>query len=143
MENAKHPFSADRPITSCANDLLGRCNFAKSIAAAIRGWTGSDSLVVALFGPWGSGKTSIKNMAVETLRSSEETCPLIVEFNPWQWAGQEQLADAFFTKLVLFSERIQAKKAKKGQQSGGRMQFILRRVHSSPTVSGVRYFGSC
>lgn len=113
MENAKHPFSADRPITSCANDLLGRCNFANSIAAAIRGWTGSDSLVVALFGPWGSGKTSIKNMAVETLRSSEETCPLIVEFNPWQWAGQEQLADAFFHQIGGVLGKDTSKEGKK------------------------------
>ena len=87
MENTKHPFSVDRPITSCAEDLLGRSGFAESIAAAIKGWTGNDSLVIALYGSWGSGKTSIKNMTVEALRSSEETCPLIVEFNPWQWAG--------------------------------------------------------
>lgn len=67
MENTKHPFSADRPITSCSEDLLGRSGFAKSIAAAIKGWIGNDSLVIALYGSWGSGKTSIKNMAIETL----------------------------------------------------------------------------
>jgi predicted KAP-like P-loop ATPase len=113
MENAKHPFSADRPITSCGDDLLGRCNFAKSIAAAIRGWIGNDSLVIALYGSWGSGKTSIKNMAVETLRSSEETCPLIVEFNPWQWGGQEQLADAFFQQIGLVLGKDTSKEGKK------------------------------
>ncbi len=101
MQNSKYPFSADRPITSCSEDLLGRSGFAKSIAAAIKGWTGNDSLVIALYGSWGSGKTSIKNMTVETLRSDEETCPLIVEFNPWQWAGQEQLAEAFFQQIGL------------------------------------------
>jgi predicted KAP-like P-loop ATPase len=113
MENTKHPFSADRPITSCSEDLLGRSGFAKSIAASIKGWTGNDSLVIALYSSWGSGKTSIKNMAVETLRSSEETCPLIVEFNPWQWAGQEQLADAFFQQIGLVLGKDTSKEGKK------------------------------
>lgn len=55
MENTKFLFSADRPIISCAEDLLGRSDFAKSIAAAIKGWTENDSLVIALYGSWGSG----------------------------------------------------------------------------------------
>lgn len=113
MENTKHPFSADRPITSCSEDLLGRSGFAKSIAVAIKGWTGKESLVIALYGSWGSGKTSIKNMAIETLLSSEANCPLIVEFNPWQWAGQEQLADAFFQQIGLVLGKDTSKEGRK------------------------------
>jgi len=45
-------FAADRPIPSRTKDLLGRSDFAVSLAQAIRGWTGKDSLVVALYGPW-------------------------------------------------------------------------------------------
>lgn len=95
----KHLFSSNRPITSFAGDLLGRSEFAESLALAIKGWTGNDSLVIALYGPWGSGKSSIKNMALESLRKSKGECPYIVEFNPWQWAGQEQLAEAFFQEI--------------------------------------------
>jgi predicted KAP-like P-loop ATPase len=95
----KHPFSSDRPITSVSEDLLGRTEFAYSLASAIRGWKGNDSLVIALFGSWGSGKSSIKNLLVECLRQSPKTSPEIVEFNPWQWAGQEQLAEAFFREI--------------------------------------------
>jgi len=95
----KYLFSADRPITSCTEDLLARSSFADSLASAIRGWTGNDSLVIALYGSWGSGKSSIKNMVLESLRKYVENCPLIVEFNPWQWAGQEQLAEAFFQEI--------------------------------------------
>lgn len=46
----KHLFSADRPITSRKDDLLGRADFAESLASAIKGWTGNDSLVIALYG---------------------------------------------------------------------------------------------
>lgn len=96
---AKHKFSADRPITSHADDLLGVAGFAESLATSIRGWTGRDSLIVALYGPWGSGKSSIKNLAVEALRGDKEHSPSIVEFNPWQWAGQAQLAEGFFQEI--------------------------------------------
>jgi hypothetical protein len=43
-------FSADRPIQSRDADLLDRRGFAKYVAAALRGWTGRDSLVLALYG---------------------------------------------------------------------------------------------
>lgn len=95
----KHKFSADRPITSHSDDLLGVAGFAESLATSIKGWTGRDSLIVALYGPWGSGKSSIKNLAVEALHGDKENCPSIVEFNPWQWAGQAQLAEGFFQEI--------------------------------------------
>jgi len=98
-KETKHKFSADRPITSPIDDLLGVTGFAESIAASIKGWTGRDSLIVALYGPWGSGKSSIKNLAAEALRRDEENCPSIVEFNPWQWVGQSQLAEGFFQEI--------------------------------------------
>lgn len=96
-----HRFSADRPIQSRGQDLLGRRGFAESLASAIRGWKGNDSLVIALYGPWGSGKSSTKNMVLEALRESEEDCPLVIEFNPWEWSGQQQLAAAFFHEVGI------------------------------------------
>jgi predicted KAP-like P-loop ATPase len=96
---SKQQFSADRPIASRRQDLLGRAGFAESLALAIQGWIGNDSLVIALYGSWGSGKTSIKNMVLELLRESTKACPLIIEFNPWQWHGPEQLTGAFFHEI--------------------------------------------
>ncbi len=99
--NEKHQFSADRPITQTDEDLLGRDGFAKSLAAAIKGWQNKDSLVIALYGPWCSGKSSIKNMTLETLRLANQNPILVVEFNPWQWSGQNQLLDGFFREIGL------------------------------------------
>ena len=104
-EGRKHPFGADRPIASRAEDLLGRVGFADSLAAAIKGWRGKESLVLALYGPWGSGKSSIKNMVLESLGSAGADSPLIVEFNPWQWSGQDHLAEAFFREIGLLLGR--------------------------------------
>jgi predicted KAP-like P-loop ATPase len=64
-------------------------------------WTGNDSLVMALYGPWGIGKSSIKNMMLEKLRDGAPDAPIVVEFNPRQWAAQAQLADAFFREIAL------------------------------------------
>ena len=38
------------PITAIGEDLLGRVPFAESLASAIKGWKGNDSLVIALYG---------------------------------------------------------------------------------------------
>lgn len=100
-ETSKHRFSADRPIGSREEDLLGRASFADSLASAIKGWKGNESLVIALYGPWGSGKSSAKNMVLQSLRLTEADSPLIVEFNPWQWSGQNQLVEAFFQEIGL------------------------------------------
>ncbi|MDR4485727.1 MAG: P-loop NTPase fold protein [Nitrospirales bacterium] len=99
--NEKHQFSADRPITQTDEDLLGRDGFSESLAAAIKGWQGKDSLVRALYGPWGSGKSSVKNMVLQTLRSPSQTPIRIVEINPWQWSGQNQISDGFFREIGL------------------------------------------
>lgn len=90
-------FSADRPIRSAKEDLLGRGTFAESLATAIYNWNGAESLVVALYGAWGSGKSSVKNMVVEALENLPEMQrPTIIEFNAWQFSGQEGLLEAFF-----------------------------------------------
>src|SRR3972149_9365613 len=74
----KHQFSADRPVTSCKEDLLGRSGFAESLASAIKDWTGNDSLVITLYGPWGSGKSSIKNMVLEFLHTSVSLLDMVI-----------------------------------------------------------------
>lgn len=102
MSNSeKYLFSTDRPITSEKEDLLNRSSFAESLAKAIKDWIGNDSLVLALYGPWGSGKSSVKNIILESLKKSDTACPYIVEFNPWQWAGQERLTEAFFHEIGI------------------------------------------
>lgn len=93
-------ISPDRPIEDIRSDALGRKPFALSVAAAINGWHGNESLTLAISGPWGSGKSSVKNMIKDSLRLSQSTVQ-VTEFNPWQWAGQAQLAEAFFREIEL------------------------------------------
>lgn len=95
-------FSDDRPIPDRASDKLERRSFAEALAKAVRGWQGRDSLVIAIYGSWGTGKSSIKNMVLEDLRQQAgESVPTIAEFNPWQFANREQLMEAFFDQIGL------------------------------------------
>ena len=78
-------LSADAPISTGTADLLGRTAFAASCAAAIVNWQDDASLVIAIWGDWGSGKSSLKNLIVENLSGlDEDRRPAMVEFNPWQ-----------------------------------------------------------
>jgi predicted KAP-like P-loop ATPase len=90
-------LSADRPIERSADDRLQRSGFSGQVAQIIAQWRGRDSLVIGLFGAWGSGKTSLTNMIVEALKGKPSI--EVVQFNPWQWSGHEELTAAFSRRL--------------------------------------------
>lgn len=73
-----HWLDPDRPITSANQDELGRSRFAKRVAAVINEIPQiEESSVLAIVGPWGSGKSSVINLAcaeLETLDSSWKVC---------------------------------------------------------------------
>ena len=85
-------------------DLLGRDAFAQRLAQDISAWTGADSLVIGIYGNWGSGKTSLKQRVIWHLRHEDPNCP-ILDFNPWQFSGDGDLSGAFLRELdaVLLS----------------------------------------
>src|SRR5438128_502355 len=93
-------FSADRPISCLKEDQLGRGDFAIALTNALVQWKGHDSLVAALYGDWGSGKTSIKNVILGLLAKAKPKYQ-VVEFNPWRWSGDtEKLLFAFFEEVA-------------------------------------------
>lgn len=109
----KYGFSADRPIKNLEDDLLGRADFSKNLSDAISQWKGDDSLVIALHGDWGAGKSSIKNMAL-TYSKKQENSPTIIEFSPWEWSAQDKIVQAFFDEI---SKSIGRKDSSKEDQN--------------------------
>ncbi|MBV8831985.1 MAG: hypothetical protein JO108_22480 [Acidobacteriaceae bacterium] len=87
---------ADNPIRSVEDDALRRAPLARSFAKQILALDAAEGLVVAILGPWGSGKTSFVNLARTYL---EEAGATVLDFNPWMFSGTEQLVDAFFNEL--------------------------------------------
>lgn len=125
--SGNHMFSADRPIRTADEDLLGRVDFARTLATAVSGWRGNDSLVVALYGSWGIGKSSIKNLVLQALQEQKDS-PHVVEFNPWQWSGQDQLAQGFFADI---------QKTLGGADSGKRSRKLERAWRAYAAYLGV------
>ncbi len=93
-----HP---DAPITRSEDDELSRLDFAQGVAESIAGYAPTDSVVIGIVGPWGSGKSSLINLILNSLeRPERDGTPIIVRFNPWRYAGTEQLFANFFATLA-------------------------------------------
>ena len=93
-------LSADRPGIDPEGDRLGYAPFAKRLAESILRLPRAEGHVVALYGPWGFGKTTMLNYVrhyVSNAAQSEQQ--IIVPFNPWWFAGSEDLIWAFFNQL--------------------------------------------
>jgi predicted KAP-like P-loop ATPase len=70
------------------------------LARAIRGYRSSNGIVLALYGPWGSGKSTVLAYVEHELEQGPEAeQPVVVSFNPWWFSGQEHLARAFLGQL--------------------------------------------
>jgi predicted KAP-like P-loop ATPase len=138
-----HPaqwLSADRPIQSRNEDALGRRGFSDALAGAIRGWTGKESLVIALYGSWGSGKSSLKNMVADSLGAT--SLPIqTVDFNPWQMANRPQLSGAFFDEIgIALGKGDLGTKAKK-RAALNRFKRLSRRLQGGDELAdSVRKF---
>jgi len=92
-------LSADLPIKSRDEDKLNRKGFAESLGHVIRTWRDKPSLVIGLFGDWGSGKSSLKNLVLEAITSQGKDSLHVVEFSPWQVSTQEMLSETFFREI--------------------------------------------
>lgn len=98
----KMNYSTDGPIDTCEQDLLGRASFSKQLGRAIYDYNGKDGLVIGLYGKWGSGKTSVINMAVNemiTLAEQENNMPVVMKFAPWNYSDKDNLISIFFQSL--------------------------------------------
>lgn len=97
QDPAGNGIPVDNPIRKREQDLLGRTTAAKSFVRHVLALDASEGIVVCVFGPWGSGKTSFLNLACQDF--DKEDVPVIA-FNPWFFSGTEQLMACFFAELT-------------------------------------------
>lgn len=102
-----HSFNPDRPIESEAEDRLERAGFSQQLANRIAVWQGHESFVIGLYGDWGTGKSSVKNLVVEHLAKLGAAAPHLVEFNPWIISGEEKITQSFFHEVGSKLEQLQ------------------------------------
>ncbi len=90
----------DTPLSDPALDGLGRAPFAKSLADSIMKMDASETFVIGLQGPWGSGKSTVLNFVREYVKQAPEEKPvLVVNFNPWWFSGSGHLFAEFFAAI--------------------------------------------
>lgn len=69
-ENSQLNFVSDNPLETKEEDKLDRFNFIQQLGNRILEYDNVDSLVIGLYGEWGSGKSSIINLTIEYLENS-------------------------------------------------------------------------
>lgn len=104
----------DKPIKSPREDKFGFKAQAKTIADAISQMTAPEGTVIAINGPWGSGKSSFINLVRHHLCDNTEDSDLeIIDFKCWWFRGQEALTIAFFHELYSAMKPNISEQAKK------------------------------
>ncbi|PJF29933.1 MAG: hypothetical protein CUN52_05840 [Phototrophicales bacterium] len=105
-ESSVHPESrslqADKPLTDPARDLLNYDSFAMTLAKSIETMMPPEGLVMAIYGPWGAGKTTLIEFTLHHLEKLDiEKRPIVVRFNPWWFSGHENLIRVFFEQVQI------------------------------------------
>lgn len=84
----------DNPISDVEDDRLGFGEMAKHLAKAFLENDLSRGFVVGVEGTWGSGKSSLVNLALNDLNPKQ-----VVRFSPWLVGNREDLLHQFFLDL--------------------------------------------
>lgn len=94
----------DEPISSQNEDILNRNDFVKNLGDSLISWNEKTSLVIGLYGKWGSGKSSVINLTESYLKSlssnnKAKKSAIIVRFNPWGYSESADLLEPFINEI--------------------------------------------
>ena len=118
----------DAPIKEPAEDRFGMDPFAQALAASIRKIKAPEGTVIALNGPWGSGKSSAVNLILHHLKDAIAADEIaVVNFACWWFRGEEALALAFFRELY----------AGLGPSLGDRFKKVLPKIGAQLLRAGL------
>ena len=141
-EIAEPALAPDQPISSLDHDHLDRGGFAIELARQLKSYRDDRCLVVALYAPWGAGKSSLLNLLANELTIGNEPssqAPIVIRFNPWNFSNLDSLLSMFFQELQAGAGRAESKVAENVQKSLQALSMILAVGEISP-VAG-QYFG--
>ena len=91
---------ADDPLSTSAEDALGRLPFAEKVASLIdANHSDKSSIVYGLTGPWGSGKTSLLKMITESLETRGQQWT-VRRFTPWAADSEDEVVGEFLAVVA-------------------------------------------
>lgn len=90
----------DTPISTPEQDRFNSQGYARHLADFLVTYSDPNSLTIGLCGKWGSGKTSVINLALYYIDKDDcNNKPIIVRYNPWNCVTIDQLIEQFFNTL--------------------------------------------
>lgn len=128
-------YFTDEPITKSEEDIFGREVFVNNLANDINRWSGKGSLVLALYGPWGTGKSSVLNLLKQYIEN--KNAGEIIAFDPWYFNSTEQLIQTFFAiikkrTIAIASQEDQLKLENKFTKYGDYLSKAFTSVKWEP-----------
>jgi predicted transport protein len=134
----KLPIIVDNPTSSPG---LGFDRYVQGIAAAALGGTPA-RYTIGLYGPWGSGKSSLLRAIeerVSVVSENDEFRPIMVRFDAWRYEKSEQL---IFPLLHAVTDQIAAHQSRLGS-AGTKMAATIKNLLGSLELSflgvGLKY----
>ncbi|WP_165022053.1 P-loop NTPase fold protein [Dysgonomonas sp. ZJ279] len=89
------------PINESGEEKFQRGPFAKRIAQTIYNYNNDKSLVIGLYGEWGTGKSSVLNLIQSRINEIDTNKDvIIIKFNPWRFSDDKSLLLSFFDTLA-------------------------------------------
>jgi len=116
MREANAVFQTDADASKGRPDKYSRSELVLRVAEALVRADEAESLVLALDGPWGSGKSWLIDRVTKVLESGEAGAPAkVVHFNPWLIGEESALILDFLVQVALELNAVDAAtdKAKK------------------------------
>lgn len=102
--NCDNPISvvSDAPIKTSAEDEFSRGAYVRMLSTLIMSSpNGREARYIGIYAPWGDGKTSVRFLLEERMRSDYgENSAIIVDFSPWQYPESADIRMLFFERLA-------------------------------------------
>ena len=102
--NSDKPMSvvSDAPIKTLAEDEFSRGAYVRMLSTLIMSSPNErEARYIGIYAPWGDGKTSVRFLLEERIRSDYgEDSAIIVDFSPWQYPESADIRMLFFERLA-------------------------------------------
>jgi hypothetical protein len=97
------PYVSDAPLVDPKADRFGRLLFASRVANTIAERRDPSSIVIAISGAYGEGKSTVLSFIQQDLAKYAHV--VVVPFNPWRFTSEEALLVGFFRTLSQAIDR--------------------------------------
>ena len=143
MSDKEFSMIQDLPIKKSSDDLLNRKSFANDLGKVLLKHFenfSEYSFSIGLYGKWGSGKTSLLNMVLESVKEQSENQkhkPIVVEFNPWLCSDRQQMISQFFKQLASEIKNLESSKLEAVWKAIAKYGDLLDFTSFVPTIGPI------